>query len=314
MDALHGGEQPSLAEVSLFMSSVTPLHEAPDPDEDDLDDLDDLLDKFSSSRTNADYDSAPSGHTSHHDSHVDGESSAAGADDFTQALQSQMAALLGHGEESPEMRQEIQAILQELGAAVETTSTSTFTPPRPDKDQATPQVTTGESFQDTILETMQRMRESGDKAHAEAASDEDSDDILAQMLKEMQSGDPRAAAAEPEFSRMLMTMMEQLTNKDILYDPMKELNEKFPAWMSRNKPSVNVDDLSRFEKQQKLIAEIVGKFEQKSYSDDNAEDREYIVERMQEMQAAGSPPADLIGDMSGAETALRDMGSSCPQQ
>ncbi|KAL8797605.1 MAG: hypothetical protein Q9182_007186 [Xanthomendoza sp. 2 TL-2023] len=314
MDALHGGEQPSSAEVSSSMSSVTHLHEVPDPGEDDLDDLDDLLDEFSSSRTNADHDSAPAAHTSQDESHVVGESSAAGADDFSQELQSQMAALLGNGEESPEMRQEIQGILQELGAAVETTTTSNSTPPRPDKDQATPQVATGESFQDTILETMQRMRESGDKAHAEAAADDNSNDVLAQMLREMQTGGPLAAGTEPEFSRMLMTMMEQLTNKDILYDPMKELNEKFPAWMLRNKPRVNVDDLLRFEKQQKLIAEIVGKFEQKSYSDDNAKDREYIVERMQEMQGAGSPPADLVGDMSGAETTLQDMGSNCHQQ
>ncbi|KAL8681536.1 MAG: hypothetical protein Q9186_002352 [Xanthomendoza sp. 1 TL-2023] len=320
MDAPHGGEQVSPAEVSTSMSSVTPVHGVPDPDEDDLNDLDDLLDEFSSSRANADHDSAAEAHTSQHDLHVNGESSDAAADDFTQQLQSQMAALMGNGEESPEMRQEIQAILQELGAAVETTSTST--PPRPDKDQTTPQVATDESFQDAILRTMQRMQESGDKAHAEAAAGEDSDDILAQMLKEMQGGDPGAAAAEPEFSRMLMTMMEQLTNKDILYDPMKELNDKFPAWMSKNKPGVNADDLLRYEKQQKLIAEIVGKFEQRLYSDDNAEDREYIVKRMQEftvnascqMQAAGSPPADLVGDMSGAQSALQDMGSSCPQQ
>lgn len=33
-----------------------------------------------------------------------------------------------------------------------------------------------------------------------------------------------------------------------------------------------------------------------------------------QMQAAGSPPADLVGDMSGAQTALQDMDSNCPQQ
>ena len=32
------------------------------------------------------------------------------------------------------------------------------------------------------------------------------------------------------------------------------------------------------------------------------------------MQAAGSPPADLVGDMSGAQTALQDLDSNCPQQ
>jgi len=33
---------------------------------------------------------------------------------------------------------------------------------------------------------------------------------------------------------MLLGMMEQLTNKDILYEPMKELDDKFPDWMEKN--------------------------------------------------------------------------------
>ena len=32
------------------------------------------------------------------------------------------------------------------------------------------------------------------------------------------------------------------------------------------------------------------------------------------MQAAGSPPLDLVGDMNAAQEALGDLDSSCPQQ
>ena len=76
-------------------------------------------------------------------------------------------------------------------------------------------------------------------------------------------------------------MMEQLTNKDILYEPMKELDDKFPAWMEKNKEKTAKDDLKRYEEQKTLVREIVGRFERKGYSDDNRQDREYIVERMQ---------------------------------
>ncbi|KAL8914439.1 MAG: hypothetical protein Q9171_000944 [Xanthocarpia ochracea] len=294
------------------MSSVADDVEAPDPDEDDLDDLDELLDEFSSSKVTMNEDSGPSAHTPQQNFPHDHVSTTAAADDFAQQLQDQMAALMGDGEETPEMRKEIQAILQELGAAIETDTASV--PPAPETSQNKPSTATDESFQEAILRTMQRMQDSGDKAHAEAVAGEDSEDILAQMLKEMQNGDSSASTSEPELSKMLMTMMEQLTNKEILYDPMKELNDKFPNWISNNKASVQADDLLRYEKQQRLIAEIVGKFEETTYSDTNAKDREYIVERMQEMQAAGSPPADLVGDMSGAQTALQDIGSGCPQQ
>ncbi|KAL8654346.1 MAG: hypothetical protein Q9226_003473 [Calogaya cf. arnoldii] len=292
--------------------SVADDVEVPDPDEDDLDDLDDLLDEFSSSNIAAGEQSGPPAHTPQQGIPPDHVSTPAATDDFTQQLQAQMAALIGDGEETPEMRKEIQAILQELSAVVGTDPTSILQ--SSEIGQATPAAAADESFQDAILRTMQRMQDSGNKAQAEAAAGEDSEDILAQMLKEMQNGDSSASAGDPEFSKMLMTMMEQLTNKDILYDPMKELNDKFPAWMSNHKASVKADDLLRYEKQQRLITEIVGKFEESKYSDTNANDREYIVERMQEMQAAGSPPADLVGDMSGAQTALQDMDSSCPQQ
>jgi peroxin-19 len=80
-----------------------------------------------------------------------------------------------------------------------------------------------------------------------------------------------------------MGMMEQLTNKDILYEPMKELDDKFPKWMQDNKEKVAKEDLTRYEEQQTLVREITARFERQGYSDENAQDRAYIVERMQKV-------------------------------
>ena len=225
---------------------------------------------------------APSVPPLHHTSADDHASSNVAVDDFNLQLQEQMAALMGNGDESPEMQKGIQAMLQELGAAVD--SASVNGDPKLGGSQGAPSTATDENFQDAILRTMERMQVSGEKATAAAATDQDSDDVLARMLKELQSDNQSGAAGgDEDFSKMLMTMMEQLTNKDILYDPMKELHDKFPSWMSRNQSSVGTDDLRRYEKQQQLIAEIVRKFEERTYSDSNAKDREYIVERMQEV-------------------------------
>ena len=71
--------------------------------------------------------------------------------------------------------------------------------------------------------------------------------------------------------------------KDILYEPMKELNEKFPGWIEKNKDNVSKEDLERYREQQTLVEEIVAKFEDKSYADSNATHREFIVERMQKV-------------------------------
>ena len=152
-----------------------------------------------------------------------------------------------------------------------------------------------ESFQDTIRKTMERMQASGASASAAAASSAPSsaeDDMMAQLMKELQAGG--GGGGEEDFNKMLMGMMAQLTNKDILYEPMKELYDKFPAWMEKNKASTGKEDLARFEEQHSLVKEIVGRFERKGYSDENEDDREYIVERMQKV--CSEPLRDSIND------------------
>jgi len=239
-----------------------------------------LLDEFSATKVDTVQEGIPDGQNL---GHSNSDTPDAAATEFSKQLQEQMAALMGKVDESPEMRQEIEAMMQELGAATDPGPSSK--PKVQSETKSTTIDTTTkaeESFQKTIRKTMERIQTSGEQATA-AATSEDSEDILAQMLKEMQSGGLEGPENEEDFSTMLMGMMEQLTNKDILYEPMKELNNKFPAWMSKNKDTVEQDNLRRYENQQRLVGEIVGKFEEKGYSDSHPADREYIVERMQQV-------------------------------
>ncbi|KAI6902773.1 hypothetical protein KC318_g5686 [Hortaea werneckii] len=179
--------------------------------------------------------------------------------------------------------------------------------------------TGGGDFNDTIRRTMERMQASGDAATAAstsgAAGGGSEEDLLAQMMKELQSGGG-GAGGEEDFNKMLMSMMSQLTNKEILYEPMKELDDKFPEWLRRHEDAADVEkgEMERYKEQRRLVKEIVARFERKEYRDENEEDREYIVDRMQKMQAQGSPPPDLVGDMSAAQEALGDLDQGCPQQ
>lgn len=152
---------------------------------------------------------------------------------------------------------------------------------------ATAEAGTDASFQETIRRTMERMQSSGDQATAAAASG-GGDDFMSEMLKQLSSGEFGGEGGDEDFSKMLMGMMEQLTNKEILYEPMKELHDKFPEWFEKNKDSTPADDLKRYEEQRSLVAEIVGKFEESTYSDDKASDREYIVDRMQKVSGSSS--------------------------
>ncbi|PGH18126.1 hypothetical protein AJ79_00754 [Helicocarpus griseus UAMH5409] len=183
-----------------------------------------------------------------------------------------------------------------------------------------------EAFQETIRKTMERMQASGDKATAAAAED-GTDDMLMQLLKAMESG---AGAGGPgagglgddeSLDKIFNSMMESLSNKEMLYDPMKELHNKFGPWLEENRSKVPKEDLERYELQATIVKEIVQKFDEEGYSDDKPEDRSYIWERMQKMQSAGSPPEALVPlpDEAGIQEALAGGGEGsdmpqCPQQ
>ncbi|ETS81689.1 hypothetical protein PFICI_06691 [Pestalotiopsis fici W106-1] len=198
-------------------------------------------------------------------------------------------------------------------AGPEPSSSSSKDKAAPSAEQVAAELSENASFQETIRKTMARMQASGDQATAAAAAEGSEDDFIAEMMKAMKDL-PGADGSEEDFSKVLMGMMEQLTNKEILYEPMRELNEKFPGWMEKNGKTLNKEDKDRYEEQQRLVAEMVAKFEEPTYKDENVADREYIVDRMQKMQAAGSPPADLVGDMPSAKEVLDGPDDNCTPQ
>ncbi|KAI9829186.1 MAG: Peroxisome chaperone and import receptor [Phylliscum demangeonii] len=300
-------------------------------DDDDLDDLDDLLDDFSAAHIHendgpsASGPGRPPGPAPASPGASDDEHRAAADEDFARQLQAGMADLLAGLDQSPEMQAQFESLVRELGevAAGAADDPHALPPaPSPSPFPSPSRTTPAPSFQDTIRQTMQRMHDSGEQATAAVtapAIEDPADDLLAEMLNGLPAGGSTANGAsgsDEDLSQMLLGMMEQLTNKEVLYEPLKELHDKFPAWMVRHAATIAPDDRARFERQQALVAAIVARFERSDYADENAADREFIVERMQQLQAAGAPPADLVGDMGAAQDALADLDpdAACPQQ
>lgn len=292
--------------------TAPPPDVASDPDEDDLSDLDDMLDDFANTKLDSKAPApAPSSQTTSA-LHAAPSSSGPGRpedmsptellleneDEFAKKLQEEMEQLLGQGDFQKQFEDIMKEMSQEMGGAnpleapAGPAAASDVKPKSESKAKGTTTSSKGEtessakaekSFQETIAKTMERMQSSFDTATSAAASSSQ-DDILAQMLASMESGGfGGGEGGDEDFSKILMGMMEQLTNRDILYEPMKELDDKFPKWMEENKDKVDKEDLKRYEEQKSLVREIVGRFDRKGYSDGNAQDREYIVERMQKV-------------------------------
>ncbi|RYP02010.1 hypothetical protein DL765_010790 [Monosporascus sp. GIB2] len=308
------------------------VEDAPDPDEDDLDDLDDMLDEFSTVKldTNkaaaapqsgpgrpAATTSGPAPDRATTDAepafNVD-ELENLSDEEFQKQLQAGMAELMNDLENSPDMQAQFEQIFKGLGGAAEADGSNSQPGAAPESStQAAADLSQDATFQETIRRTMARMQESGNQATAAAAAGASEDDFIAEMMKALKDL-PGNEGSEEDFSKVLMGMMEQLTNKEILYEPMKELNSKYPEWITKNKDTLSKDDLKRYQEQQVYVAEMVAKFEESTYADSNAADRQYIVERMQKMQEAGSPPQELIGDMPSAKEVLDAPDESCAPQ
>lgn len=169
----------------------------------------------------------------------------------------------------------------EAAAAKPAAPTPSASQGKPSKPSANP--AEDADFQETIRRTMERIQTSGDKT-TEDLSKDDSQDMLNDLMGLLGSGlGGGGEGGSDEMNKMLMGMMEQLTNKEILYEPMKELHEQFPGWLVKNRGKVPAEDLKRYEEQQVIVSEIVAKFDEPSYKDSNTAQREYIVERMQKV-------------------------------
>lgn len=112
-------------------------------------------------------------------------------------------------ESSPSARNEFESLVKSMSDATPVASTANFT--------------------DAISRTMERIQESetaADRARDEAASQGETDAFLADLLKQLDSVGGEGAGSEAGMAKMLEGMMEQLMSKEILYEPMKELQEK----------------------------------------------------------------------------------------
>nr|XP_023907907.1 peroxisomal biogenesis factor 19-like [Quercus suber] len=315
---------------------------APDPDEDDLDDLDDVLDEFNPTisspkptATSTKPTTVPAASGPGRPESKDASSSEPASEaELAAQLQQGMAGLMSELDSNPEMQAQFEQMMQELiaaGAAPNdkeagqgVSAAAEASPKAEHGAKSTPEAKVKDGsasktggFDDTIRRTMERMQASDAAAASSSSAPQSEEALLEQMMRELAGG---SGDGEEDFNKMLLNMMSQLTNKEILYEPMKELHDKFPAWLDKNvgelakKGDEGRADVERFKGQQKVVGEIVARFERKGYSDDNEDDREYIVERMQKMQAFGSPPPDLVGDMSAAQEAFGDIDQGCPTQ
>ncbi|KAL8158511.1 hypothetical protein V2J09_000048 [Rumex salicifolius] len=109
-----------------------------------------------------------------------------------------------------------------------------------------------------------------------------------------------------DMESIVETMMQQLLSKEILYEPMKEIGERYPKWLEDHKTSLSEEDYNRYSYQHTLIQELKGVYET------NPNNFTKIVELMQKMQECGHPPNDIVQELA-PDFDLSQLGQLSPE-
>ncbi|GAA5858548.1 hypothetical protein JCM8547_007355 [Rhodosporidiobolus lusitaniae] len=187
-------------------------------------------------------------------------------------------------------------------AASHSSSSSTFAPPA-----AAPA-----NFQEAIAASMSKMKDSSSSANAAAESSrpgQGGDAGMAAMLAQL-AGMPDPGnldGSEEGLQGMIDEMMKQLMSREMLYEPLKELADKYPAYLKEHADSLSSEDLARYKKQETIVRTIVTKFEEPGadkappYTPEEEEVRskrmEDVVDLVAKMNECGAPPSEIMGEM-----------------
>ncbi|PSC68797.1 Metal transporter Nramp3 [Micractinium conductrix] len=95
----------------------------------------------------------------------------------------------------------------------------------------------------------------------------------------------------PEMSSLVDSIMHQLLSKEVLYQPMKDIGDKYPGWLVANKDALSGEDYGRYEKQYGYIQRICALYEA------NPSDFAQLIELLQAMQQCGQPPQEIVDEL-----------------
>ncbi|KAG0334125.1 hypothetical protein BG004_000544, partial [Podila humilis] len=116
--------------------------------------------------------------------------------------------------------------------------------------------------------------------------------LMAEMMKQMEG-----LTEGGNFQNVLEGMMEQLMSKDILYEPMLDLQQKYPQWLQDNKGKISESEYARYEKQYGYVKDIVAFFDKPGFDEKSNAQSKSVIELMQNMQDCGQPPADILDEL-----------------
>ncbi|KAL0592136.1 hypothetical protein ABG067_000790 [Albugo candida] len=151
----------------------------------------------------------------------------------------------------------IQNVLER--AYQEITETHDQDPTHDSVDKANKETLGGQARLDVeskVAETLKNMAKAAEEAGGLESTE--MDHMGEEMMKEMLEGLGEMGVGDKDnFQSLVDNMMQQLLNKDVMYDPIKQICDKYPEWLAEKKSTISKEDYERYGKQYQHFQQIV---------------------------------------------------------
>lgn len=154
-----------------------------------------------------------------------------------------------------------------------------------------PQGATGQQsagFKDIVSNTLDRLKENSNKVDTNLEKEKkqpNSDDVLSQLLDQLVDG----TGDEEGMDNAILSMLNQMSSKEVLYQPMKEMQVEFSKWFEDNEDNEEYKEkMETYRKQYDLVEKIVVIYEKEDYNNDK--NREEVTELLDQLEQLGDSP------------------------
>lgn len=138
-------------------------------------------------------------------------------------------------------------------------------------------------------------------------------EALMRQLNAQLQGKGGDSGVPGEMDAFVDGLLQQLLSKQILYQSMQDIGTRYPDWLEKHSASLKPEDLARYTEQHQHIKDICHQYE--TCPDDFGA----IYDTLQKMQSCGTPPEEIVNELSPGLTFDSDglpqmPGGGCPMQ
>ncbi|CAR26549.1 ZYRO0B12408p [Zygosaccharomyces rouxii] len=172
-------------------------------------------------------------------------------------------------------------------------------------------------FKNVVSKTLERLKENGSKVDHNIAQEQDQQDVFTQLLNELTNGEgaPGSSTGEEGVDDAILAILNQMSSKQVLYEPMREMHTEFAKWLDANGSKTNEEDLQKYHRQFELVGRVVQVFERPTYTDDH--DRQEVTQLLDQLEQLGDTPvskAQNNQDQDEFGALDQEMAQNCKQQ